>query len=130
LQGYAVLGQFSVRSVVAIGTSLALLQVSPDLAVFGPIERLSLVGALVVAVAVLWRSLARKDEEKSKMSDQMIEMAKTVTQAMVQNSDALRESIQAKRDLTEAVNDLREGLVRFPCVEPSWPRRELLPPHK
>jgi hypothetical protein len=71
--------------------------------VVGPIERLTLVGALLVAVRVLWGSNTRKDE-------QIIQMAQKLTETMVSVMDAVRELRKATEESGAAMDNLSENV--------------------
>ena len=82
-------------------------------------ERLTLIGALVAAVSVLWRTTAKKD-------DQLMEMSKTVTAALTTSATSnqelravIQESVATKRELAEAIHELSMELKIKPCLVPS-----------
>ena len=81
-------------------------------------EHLTLSGALILAVFVLWKQLGKKD-------DLLIDSAKTVTLALTAASASnielrriIEESVAAKRELAAAIEMLRGSLQRLPCTEP------------
>ncbi len=70
-------------------------------------ERLTLAGAMMLAVTVLWRSLASKDAL-------VIQFAKTMTEALTAASESnkelrriIEESVQSKQELAEATRELK-----------------------
>ena len=79
-------------------------------ALFNAAEHLTLDGALLVAVVVLWKSNQEKDR-------QLIETVKTVTSTLhsvnASNQElrkVIEESIRAKDQLREAIEHLRLGI--------------------
>lgn len=82
---------------------------NPDLTgVIGPIERLTLTGALVVAVRVLWVSNTKKDA-------QIIDMATKVTETMVSVMGAVKELRAATEELGHAMDNIAENVAAFHC---------------
>jgi hypothetical protein len=80
------------------------------------IERLTLSGALVVAVISLWRQLVKKDEL-------LITSAKTMTEALAASAASnielrriIDESVLVKQQLTTAIDLLRVGISKLPCT--------------
>ena len=88
-------------------------------------EHLTLSGALILAVFVLWKQIGKKDTDISKKDDLLIDSAKTVTLALSAASASnielrriIEESVAAKRELAAAIEMLRGSLQRLPCTEP------------
>ena len=84
---------------------------------------LTLVGALITATGVLWKSNIKKD-------GQLLEASKSITAAMTITAasqqelrKALEEAIQVKRELSEAIRELNIELRVRPCLTPG-PHRE------
>jgi hypothetical protein len=85
---------------------------SPDITgIIGPIERLTLVGALIIAVRVLWGSNSRKDI-------QIIEMATKVTETMVSVMDAVKELRKATEEIGAAMDNLAENVAAMRVPPP------------
>jgi len=62
------------------------------------IERLGLTGSLIVAVGILWRTLAKKD-------DQLSDMTKQVVNALAVNSDTQKELRESQKTLCGIVEE-------------------------
>lgn len=75
----------------------------------GPIERMTLVSALVIAVTVLWRSNATKDQ-------QIVAMATKVTETMVSVLDAVKELRRATEEVGDAMDNLASNIGAMPCA--------------
>jgi hypothetical protein len=82
----------------------------------GPAERLSLQGALIFAVAILWKALGVKDSL-------IVSSIKSVTEALQQSAatqaelrGVIKESVETKRQLTEEIALLRTSLGGLPCT--------------
>jgi hypothetical protein len=80
-------------------------------------EHLTLTGALIVAVSMLWRELGRKDSL-------LVQSTATVTQALATSAFSnaelrkiLEGSVHAKEDLTKSIELLSERIERLPCTE-------------
>ena len=94
-------------------------------------EHLTLSGALILAVFVLWKQIGKKDTDIARTDHLLIESAKTVTAALsaasVSNIELRRiieESVAAKRELASSIEGLRTALQKLPCVDPStWDTR-------
>ena len=94
-------------------------------------EHLTLSGALILAVFVLWKQIGKKDVDIAKKDDLLIESAKTVTAALQAASASnielrriIEESVAAKRELASSIEGLRTALQKLPCVDPStWDTR-------
>jgi hypothetical protein len=94
-------------------------------------EHLTLSGALILAVFVLWKQIGKKDVDIAKKDDLLIESAKTVTAALSAASASnielrriIEESVAAKRELASSIEGLRTALQKLPCVDPStWEYR-------
>jgi hypothetical protein len=83
---------------------------STDLTGFvAPLERLTLVGALVIAVRVLWVANARKDA-------QVIEMASKVTETMVSVMAAVAELRKATEELGAGLDNLADNIAALTCA--------------
>jgi hypothetical protein len=92
------------------------------------VQRLTLVGALVVACGVLWRALAAalaaKDILAKAYSDALITATKSTTEALdtaaasnVELRRIVEESVTTKRELTEAIHMLAARIGEMPCVK-------------
>ena len=111
--------------IVCATLSLFLQGIAETTGITATAERLTLAGALVVAVGVLWKAVAKKD-------DQILDMSKAVTDALraTANSNTelreiIKDSIRAKDELTKSIDALKAGLGTLPCVnEP-----DVRPPH-
>lgn len=112
-------GGGSVISIHLLACLLLVQQVMPsDGGAAAQIERLGLTGALILAVGVLWRALAKKDEQLTLITQQ-------VASALAFNTDTQKElrtiveaSTKAKEDLKVAIDSLAEGIGQFPCQAP------------
>ena len=94
-------------------------------------EHLTLSGALILAVFVLWKQIGKKDTDIARKDDLLIESAKTVTAALSAASASnielrriIEESVAAKRELASSIEGLRTAVQKLPCVDPStWDTR-------
>ena len=94
-------------------------------------EHLTLSGALILAVFVLWKQIGKKDTDIARKDDLLIESAKTVTAALSAASASnielrriIEESVAAKRELASSIEGLSTALQKLPCVDPStWDTR-------
>lgn len=73
-------------------------------------EHLTLSGAMVIAIAVLWRALVSKDAL-------LIQSTKIVTEALAASASSnaelrkiIEDSVTAKRDLTDSIDSLRREI--------------------
>jgi len=89
-------------------------------------EHLTLSGALILAVFVLWKQVGKKDADIGRKDDLLIESAKTVTAALSAASASnielrriIEESVAAKRELALSIEGLRGSLQKLPCTE-AW----------
>jgi hypothetical protein len=73
-----------------------------EIGAVGSIERLTLLGALVIAVGVLWRALAEKDK-------QLISMTGEVTKILTLVMEAAKELRVAVDELRNDFNDDHHG---------------------
>lgn len=107
----------SVITIMLSTLALMLQQAVPDISsgTVGQIERLGLTGALLVAVGVLWRSLARKDEQLTLITRQVAEGLATNTDTQRELRSIVEASTKAKQDLKAAIDELSRGMGRFPC---------------
>ncbi len=91
------------------------------------IERLTLQGALILAVFVLWRSLQRKDSQNAALVEakelQITKLVETTTAALITGAETqqelrkiVEESTIAKRDLTLAIEKLAASMGTLPCA--------------
>ena len=91
------------RALISLSAVAAVLQtapVSPDLqTILSPIERLTLVAALVAAVKVLWSANSTKDTR-------LLDMSGKVTETMVSVMDAVRELRKSTEELGDAIDQL------------------------
>lgn len=85
--------------VITILASLAVATEMAPLPTADTIGRLTLDGALICAVGVLWRALTRKD-------DQVVEMARKVTETMALVTTAVTELRSTVASLKVAYEDL------------------------
>lgn len=76
----------------------------------GQAEHLTLSGAMVIAIAVLWKSLQAKD-------GLLMQSIRTMTEALAETATSNRElrkiiedSVNAKRQLAESIDMLRKDL--------------------
>ena len=85
--------------------SLIMLQVvAPDLSPFvTPIERFTLVGALIIAVKVLWTS----NKEKEKV---VLDIAKRVTETITKTNDSVLALIKTTDELGNAIDQLTNNV--------------------
>ena len=86
-------------------------------------EHLTLSGALIVAVVVLWKQVGKKDVDIARKDDLLIKSAETMTAALsaAANSNSelrriIEESVEAKRALTVAIEKLDTSLEARPCL--------------
>jgi hypothetical protein len=103
-----------IKGIIAIATSgILLAQANPALPTgsLDSVGRLTLDGALIVAVGVLWRALGDKDRRIEQKDQQVIEMATKVTETMTA-------VLAAVSELRWAVNDLRQehGIPKVPAT--------------
>ncbi len=112
-----------IKAVMSIGTSALLLaQTLPPVAgSLDNIGRLSLDGALIIAVGVLWRfvvalmadhdkKIAEKDSQLSRKDDQLISMTTKVTEVMTSVMKAVEESRKSSDELISRVDDVGSAL--------------------
>ena len=85
---------------------------------------LTLSSALIVAVVVLWKQLGKKEDTIAKKDDVLIESAKQVTKALEQSTMSnvelrkiIDESVAAKRELTMAIDLLKDAIGHLPCTD-------------
>jgi hypothetical protein len=114
---------FALPTVYGTSVLLLILQTTGDISSIGQIERIGLTGALLIAVGVLWRAGAKKD-------DQVMDMARQVSAALASNSDTQRElraivqtSADAKERLAVAIDAMAETIGRLPCSASALARR-------
>jgi hypothetical protein len=108
----------TVKPFVLISTIAAMIQVAPVQADWAiQAEHLTLTGALIIAVAVLWKSLAAKDI-------QLVTNTKTVTEALaaaaVSNAELRRiidSSVQANQLLATSIAELRKTVEDMNTVQ-------------
>jgi len=97
-------GTKAVQAIVGIGALSTLLQTvsgpAPDLTWVSQVERLGLVGALIIAVVVLWRKLDSKDNI-------LLSTQQSVVRALESNADANRATADAVKENTEITRMLR-----------------------
>ena len=114
------------RLVIVILTAVWVLQAaqgvmpssSPEITWINQAEHLTLSGAMVVALIVLWKSHQAKDFA-------VLESTRAMTSAMSASAASnaelraiISESVEAKRQLGESIDMLRMELSRLPCVLP------------
>ena len=79
----------------------------------GQIERITLTSALVLAVAVLWKTLSRKDE-------QLITATSEMQKALVTNAESIRSMLESHKDIAEtnreSLRDLSETIKSLQLV--------------
>ena len=109
----------SAMAIFILGGGMALIQAVPGadaISAISQLERLGLIGALMLAVWVLRRSETKKD-------DQIVLMVKAVTEALTaaatSNAEVrktLEESLRVKEELRESLDKLSLSLHELPCV--------------
>lgn len=104
-------------------SAAAFIQAAPDVAGFiGPIERLTLSGALMIAVWVLWSSNNKERVEYRKIIAEkdaaILSMATEVTKVMTSVMDAVKESRKASEELGAAVDNLAENVAAIGVTPP------------
>ena len=93
------------------------------------VQRLTLVGALVIAVGVLWKTQQAERIAKDTMAKEyaasLINATKITTDALIASSNSaaelrrvIEESVTTKRELAESINLLRVSLGELPCTRP------------
>ena len=104
----------SVNLCWAIQSAVQAPLISPDWT--SSIEHLTLNGALICAVIVLWKQLGKKD-------DLVIASAQTVTETLaaaaasnVELRKIIEESVTTKRELTGAIDRLQVSIGELPCT--------------
>ena len=95
---------------ITLTSAMLLFQTSipPWTDVISPVERLTLIGALVVAVRVLWVSNSRKDE-------QLVAMAAKVTETMALVLVAVQELRGATERIGKSMDSLSDKIAILPC---------------
>jgi H2-forming N5,N10-methylenetetrahydromethanopterin dehydrogenase-like enzyme len=99
--------------------------VNPGL--FEQAEHVTLTSALILAVIMLWKTVNRKDEQITKVTQQMIDATASstasTTAALVQTSNTntelrkvVEESVEAKKKLATAIEELGLRMNTLPCV--------------
>jgi hypothetical protein len=82
----------------------------------GNVQQLTLVGALIIAVGVLWRALSSKDEALVNATKMTTEALVTAATTSTELRHIIEESVKAKKDLSESIDLLRVSITRLPCV--------------
>ena len=92
--------------------------VAPEATILPPIERLTLSGALITAVAVLWRS-------KSKSDDSIITINKNTVEALVNSSNTavelrsvINKQIEINEGILDTLKELKIALENVHCLNP------------
>ncbi len=101
-------GAKAAHVIVGLGAASTLIQASPvvpgvDLGWVQSVERLGLIGALLLAVYVLWQKLCSKD-------DILLRMQEGMSRALEANAEANRANAEATRGNTEVTRLLREEI--------------------
>ena len=79
------------------------------------VERITLEGALVVAVAVLWKSKGETDKNLALITREMVSALSFNIDTQKELRKIVEESTTAKQLLTQAIENLKTGMERFPC---------------
>lgn len=86
--------------IIVISSSLMLFAQSmpsiplPDVGIMSSVERITLVGALIIAVAVLWRKVQAQDAQIVTYADQV--------------AKNLQSSIETNRELRQVITELKD----------------------
>lgn len=100
----------------ALFSAAALIQTAPAeiTSVVGPVERLTLCAALIIAVYVLWNANVKERVEYRRIIAEkdatIISMATEVTKVMTSVMDAVKESRKASEELGAAVDNLADNI--------------------
>lgn len=110
-----------VKAVITIGTGgLLAAQVVPVAGSLDSVGRLSLDGALIIAVGVLWRfvvslmaasdaKVAEKDAQLAKKDDLIVAMTTRVTEVMVEVMAAVKEARKSSDEIGAALDNMAEN---------------------
>ena len=79
-------------------------------------EHLTLTGALVVAAVVLWRSLNAERERTLKNTEAVATALVAATDSNKELRAIITQSVEAKRELKDAVISLEGAIGRLPCT--------------
>lgn len=74
----------------------------------GPLERMTLVGVLLMAVQRLWASNAAKDK-------QLLDMSARVTETMALVMESVKELRKATEEIGSAMDNLASNIAALPC---------------
>ena len=122
----------SVGAIVAIGLASMAIQATAPAGDASWIEHLTLTGALVIAVGVLWRALSAKDAQLAASNIQIVESTRVITVALSASAASnaelrkiIEESVTSKNHLTESLDLLRARLSHAPeCSNYDPPHRD------
>jgi hypothetical protein len=106
----------SVNLCWAIQSAVQTPMVSPDWT--GSIEHLTLNGALICAVVVLWKQLGKKDDLLIASTQTVTETLAAAAASNVELRRIIDESVAAKKALTAVIDDLQVGIGKLPCALP------------
>lgn len=119
LEGMHVIPSVTLAIVVFSG-ALLVLESIPEALQVTQFERIGLVGALVCAVAVLWRALAKtqaaKDQEIGQKDVLLIENSKLVVEALTKSCGAQEAMAKSNTDLNHSIAELRTSIAGLPCT--------------
>jgi N-glycosylase/DNA lyase len=105
------------------GTSSALLLQAPiPTDTLTQIEHITLVGALIVAVIVLWKTVGRKDAQVNKAVEQMAAALTSTAMSAQELRKIVEQSVDANHKLGMAIEELGIRVGQLPCVAPD-PKR-------
>ncbi len=82
------------------------------------IERLGLTGSLLLAVAILWRSLQAKDAQLTLVTQRVAEALAFDTETKRELRKIIEESSEQINGLHSSIEELNAGITRFPCQLP------------
>ncbi len=118
-----------VNKVLILGASgLALAQVQiPQAGPLDSVGRLTLDGALIIAVGVLWKAMkdaraseetriAEKDKRIAEKDAQLIAMTTKVTEVMVMVIETNKELRQSNDEIGAAMDNLASNIAALPCA--------------
>ncbi len=100
-----------------IGLAAAnLLQAAPipsDVSWADQVSKIGLTGALLIAVAVLYRSSSEKDRQKDAI---LLKLIESVTAAVTANGDAARQMTDSNQKTQETITDLKDAVNKLISV--------------
>lgn len=80
-------------------------------------EHLTLSGTLIIAVTMLWRELGKKDNLLIQSTATVTAALGSTTAANIELRTIVNHSIEAHKQLTDAITSLAERIERLPCTE-------------